>query len=274
MKTFLLIIDPQIDFCASTGSLFVPGADADMERVSVMVEKNSKKIDLINVTLDSHHVPHIAHCVSWLGRDGKPPGPFTIITNADVKSGVWRASIPELQPWFAHYVAQLESNGRYPLMTWPEHCIIGSQGAAVVPSLSTQLNNWERTRMRLVNYVPKGSHRFTEHYSAVQADVPITGGTYGALTFENDPSTSLNARLCDLLVRADRIGVCGEARSHCLANTVRDIAGTFGKGNINKLYLLTDCCSDVPNCEAMGEKFVKDMVADGMQLSTSTTFFN
>ena len=36
----LMIIDPQNDFCLKNGSLSVPGADKDMERLAKMIENN------------------------------------------------------------------------------------------------------------------------------------------------------------------------------------------------------------------------------------------
>ena len=45
-------------------------------------------------------------------------------------------------------------------------------------------------------------------------------------------------------MEADLIFVAGEAGSHCLANTVRDIANNFGDDTyVKKLVLLTDATS-------------------------------
>lgn len=53
--TALLIVDPQMDFHEG-GSLAVPGAAADAERIARMIADNSRMIDEIVVTMDSHHV--------------------------------------------------------------------------------------------------------------------------------------------------------------------------------------------------------------------------
>ena len=67
--------------------------------------------------------------------------------------------------------------------------------------------------------------------------------------------------------------MAGEARSHCLANTVTDIADNFGEDNIKKMVLLKDACSDVQGFEQQGEDFVKNMKARGMQTSTTKEYF-
>jgi nicotinamidase-related amidase len=113
-----------------------------------------------------------------------------------------------------------------------------------------------------VDYVTKGSNLWTEHYSAVQADVPDA----------TDPGTSLNIRLIEILQKAQVIALSGEALSHCVANTVRDIANNFGEENIKKMVLLTDTTSSVPGFEKMGEDFLKEMTGRGMQVCESTKF--
>ena len=124
------------------------------------------------------------------------------------------------------------------------------------------MNEWEE-RFAVVDYVTKGSNIFTEHYSAIQADVPDS----------SDVSTQINTRLVGTLEQADIIIIAGEARTHCLANTVRDIADNFGDDSfVSKLVLLTDASSDIPGFEAHAQGFLKEMTARGMQLSTTTEF--
>jgi nicotinamidase/pyrazinamidase len=61
-KIHLIVIDPQNDFCdAKNGSLYVKGADKDMERLSAMVNRIPEKLYDITTTLDSHHTIHVAH---------------------------------------------------------------------------------------------------------------------------------------------------------------------------------------------------------------------
>jgi nicotinamidase-related amidase len=97
----------------------------------------------------------------------------------------------------------------------------------------------------------------------VQADVPDP----------TDASTQINTRLIQTLENADLIVIAGEARTHCLAHTVRDIANNFGDDSfVSKLVLLTDASSDIPGFEAHAQSFMSEMVARGMQLSTTTEF--
>jgi len=262
MNVHLLTIDPQNDFCDPKGALFVPGADEDMKRLAEMIRRVGNKLNDIHVTLDSHRTVDVAHPVFWKDSAGKHPDPFTIITSQDVESGKWQATNPGFASKALDYVKQLESNGRYPLCVWPEHCIIGTHGHAIYPELSDVLVEWERNRFAIVDYVTKGSNVFTEHYSAVQADVPDA----------SDPSTMLNTRLIDILQSADLVAITGEALSHCVANTVTDIMDNFGDENIKKLVLLEDTTSNVPGFENLGEDFVKKAVAKGMQLAKSTDF--
>ena len=96
----LLIIDPQIDFCTPSGSLFVKAADKDMPHLANMVMKGKHKIDNIRVTLDSHHFVHIAHPSWWQDKDNNPPKPFTVIAYDDVTGDKpkWRTKLPGFMP--------------------------------------------------------------------------------------------------------------------------------------------------------------------------------
>ena len=259
----LLIIDPQVDFCdPRRGALYVPGAEHDMKRLAGMIRRLKNKIADVHITLDSHHFIHIAHPIFWKDSHGNHPPVFTKITRADVEQGVWTTTQPGLYRRALEYVRKLEQNGRYELTIWPPHCLIGSPGHAVYPELFSALQEWEQ-RFAFVDYVTKGSNLLTEHYSAVQADVPDP----------SDAATQINTRLVQTLENADFVAIAGEARTHCLANTVRDIGSNFGDDSfISKLVLLTDASSDIPGFEAHAESFMREMTGRGMQLSTTTEF--
>jgi nicotinamidase-related amidase len=259
----LLIIDPQVDFCdPSRGALYVPGAEHDMNRLAAVIRRLKDKLDDIHVTLDSHHFVHIAHPIFWKDSSGQPPPVFTRISRADVEDGIWTPTVPSMYRRALDYVRKLEQNGRYELTVWPPHGLIGSPGHTVFPELFTALTEWE-ARFAFVDYVTKGSNILTEHYSAVQADVPDA----------SDASTQINTRLIQTLENADIILIAGEARTHCLANTVRDIANNFGDDSfVSKLVLLTDASSDIPGFEIHAQNFMSEMIGRGMQLSTTTEF--
>lgn len=53
--TALLIVDPQNDFHEG-GSLAVPGANEDAERIAKLITDHAQTLDELIVTLDSHHV--------------------------------------------------------------------------------------------------------------------------------------------------------------------------------------------------------------------------
>ena len=262
------MIDPQNDFVVGTGpggekgALVVGGADQDMARLADFITKNKKRLDEIHTTLDSHQSVHIAHPIMWVNSKGEHPNPFTAITSKDVKTGVWGASYTPFQKRQQAYVDALEKNGRYVLVIWPPHCLIGSWGAAIVPAVHAALMDWETSQFNRVNFVAKGSNFFTEHYSGVQADVPD----------DNDPSTKLNVNLIDALTQADEILITGEALSHCVANTVRDVATQFGVDNIKKFTLLQDTTSNVGGFEKLGRDFVLEMAGKGMKLTDTKSW--
>ena len=262
--TVLLIIDPQNDFHPHTnGSLAVAGADKDAERIAAFIGANSAAISGCVVTLDSHQAYHIGHGGFWEDAEGNHPSPFTIIAGADVKGDApkWRAARAEHRQWGVDYVAGLEANGRFQLCVWPDHCLIGTTGHAVEPAINGALQAWARAHKGAVEYVAKGMNALSEHYSALRADVEVPG----------DPSTGVNAAVIERLKRAGRVVVCGQALSHCVNFTVRDLVAHWPEDAASRarIVLLTDCASPVPGFEAAGEKFVADMREAGLTLTTS-----
>ena len=120
---------------------------------------------------------------------------------------------------------------------------------------------WARDHKGAVEYVAKGMNALSEHYSALRADVEVP----------SDPATKLNTTVIERLKRADRVVVCGQALSHCVNFTVRDLVDNWPQdaASLAKIVLLTDCASPVPGFESLGEKFVADMRELGLTLTTS-----
>jgi len=129
--TQLLVIDPQNDFCdlpegwcpgGLRPSLPVAGAHADMQRLAQWIRREGERLDAITVTLDSHQRYDIAHPAFWQQGDGSEVVPFTPITAAQVRVGVFRPRNAGALQRSLDYLDALEANSRYTLMVWPVTC--------------------------------------------------------------------------------------------------------------------------------------------------------
>lgn len=269
----LLIIDPQNDFCdlpaeslpsGFAPSLPVTGAHQDMLRVAQLIRDGGAGLTQISVTLDAHHRYDIAHPTFWRTGDGGAVAPFTQISAQQLREGAFVPAAAGALPRAQHYLDALESAGRYQLMVWPVHCEIGSWGQNIHGAVRAAYNAWEAAQLQVVAKLSKGSNPWTEHYSAVMAEVPDP----------QDPATQLNIPFLDSLVSADRIYICGEAGSHCVKASTEHIADYLqaqqGREALSRLVLLTDCMSPVPGFEAQQEAFIAAMLARGARLATST----
>ena len=282
-RSVLLLIDPQTDFCdlpataSGTPALPVAGADADMRRVADLIERGGAGLDDIVITLDSHHRVDIAHPTFWRTGDGAAVAPFTAITAAQVRAGVFvpaaavqgregaGPAVPAdatVLPRVLAYLDALEAQGRYSLMVWPVHCEIGSWGHNVHSAVRTAYNQWEDSRLRQVLKVTKGDNPWTEHYSALQAEVPDA----------DDAATWLNRSLLARLDAFDTIWIAGEASSHCVKATVEHLAdhlpSLLPSGYLSKLVLLTDGMSPVGGFEAQAADFMARMRQRGARTAT------
>ena len=271
-KIQLLIIDPQNDFCdlppdhcpadPHTGQRLAPalpvqGAHADMQRLARFIEAAAAALDDIAITLDSHHRLDIAHPTFWQAGSGAAVAPFTPITAAQVRAGEFRPRDPAALVRSLQYLDELEARGRYTLMVWPVHCEIGTWGHNVHADVRAAYGRWEERRQRVAQKIIKGSNPWTEHYSAVLAEVPDP----------EDPGTQLNQALIDQLDRADMILIAGEAGSHCVKASTEHIVDRLPQPQ--RVRLLTDCMSPVRGFEPQQEAFLAAMRSRGVCLATT-----
>jgi nicotinamidase/pyrazinamidase len=270
----LLIIDPQNDFCdvpeAWQGldpvsgqriapALPVAGAHADMLRLADLIRAGQGGLSGVVITLDSHHRVDVAHPAFWQQGDGAPVAAFTTIAAQQVRDGQFRPRDASALDRSLRYLDALEAQARYGLMVWPVHCEIGTWGHNVHAAVRQAYNAWEETHLRTARFVYKGSNPWTEHYSALQAEVPDAA----------DPDTQLNRGLIAELDRADLLLIAGEASSHCVKATTEHLVDNLPSGQLNKVILITDGMSPVGGFEAQGAAFIGGMRERGVRLMTT-----
>ncbi len=232
----LLIIDPQNDFMdIKTASLPIKGAKQDMQNLASFIQANQSKINDIYVTLDSHSKVQIFHAIFWQDQNGNQPKPFTTISYSDVKNKVYTPLNQNLYNHCLAYTKHLEENGKHSLTIWPYHCLIGSYGHCVEETLLKSLHSFEENKIKNIRYIFKGGNPLVEHYGALQAEYEIKG----------DFTTTLNKELLNVLLSSDLLIIAGQASSHCVLETIKQIVANTSKENLKKLCILEDCMSPV-----------------------------
>ena len=187
--------------------------------------------------------------------------PFTSIRAEDVRQQKFLPRKEGALPRALAYLDALEAAGRYTLMVWPVHCEIASWGQNVHDDVRAACHAWEEAALGIVAKVGKGSNPWTEHYSAVMAEVPDA----------DDPATQFNLGLVENLNLSETIYICGEASSHCVKASTEHIADYVeqqgGQTALSKLVLLTDCMSPVSGFEDQHQAFLRGMAARGLRLA-------
>lgn len=255
-KNAVLIIDAQNDFCDPKGALYVDGADTDMHRLANWVNINKKAIDHISVTMDSHPVNDISHPSFWEDEQGNFPNPFTAISFEDIRRGDWRPRFFKEEA--IQYIEELENQGEFAHFIWPYHCITGSRGAAIYDTLMDALIEWTHEG-RFLNIIAKGTHPLTEHFGVFRANIPI----------DNQPETQLNQKLIDTLGEYQHIYLAGEAKSHCVANSLKQ-AMEEAPDLAQKFIILDDCMSNVTGYSHLGTPIYEEAKRRGIQFARST----
>lgn len=283
----LLLVDCQNTFCLPGGELFVGGrsglgAVRDSWRLCQFLYRELGRITEIVLTLDTHTAIQVFHPHFFLDPDGANPAPYTPITAADLESGRYRVN-PEaadgaglsedaLGRHALHYCRRLEAQGKYVLVVWPYHAMLGGAGHAIVPAIEEAVFFHTIARSAQPVFEPKGLNPLTENYSVLRPEV--LEGADGAAIAES------NEQLLDRLLGYDALVVAGQAKSHCVAWTVADLRDEIARrdpdrsrGLAGRVFLLEDATSPVvaPGSDftdAADEAF-RDFEQSGMRLVRS-----
>jgi len=253
-RVCLILVDVQITFCIPGFELFVSGrsgvgAVEDNRRLVAFMYRNLGRITTIYPTMDTHHAMQIFHPIFWVNKTGDHPAPMTVITPEDLASGKWavnpvaaRNLRPENPEWLRvyaqHYVRTLSNRGKYPLIVWPYHAMLGGIGYALVPAVEQAVFFHTQVRGSQAGFQVKGDNPLTENYSVLSPEVLSAP--------DGKQVARKNRTFIDQLMSYDRVIVAGQAKSHCLAWTIYDLLDELEDPALaRKVYLLEDCTSPV-----------------------------
>jgi nicotinamidase/pyrazinamidase len=262
-RTLLLLVDAQVDFIHEDGTLSVPGAVDDTRRTIEWLLSHASDITDIAASLDSHIPIQIFYPTWWRDPDGEHPDPFTAIPSTDVEAGVWQP-VYEVE-WSKTYVRRLEAQAKKQLMIWPYHTMLGTPGHGLDPSLAEAIAFHSAARRSQPTYIIKGMIPRTEYYSLLEPEVKVS----------DDPRGTLNRVVLERILGYDRIYVAGEAKSHCVLETLNSIVRRHADTpeTLGKLRLLEDCTSSVQHpeidFEAMALEMLASFEAKGLRRVTS-----
>ncbi|HXV60926.1 MAG TPA: isochorismatase [Vicinamibacteria bacterium] len=251
----LLLVDVQNTFCIPGFELFVAGrsgdgAVRDNRRLAEFIYRNLQHITRIHVTLDTHTAMQIFHEVFLVDEKGDHPAPMTAISLEDVESGRYRVNPlvadsiargdrESLQQHLVHYCRRLSRDGKYQMMVWPYHAMLGGIGHALVSAIEEAVFFHTVARSSQASFEVKGENPLTENYSVLRPEV--LEGPEGIIARKNHALT-------DTLLGYDALIVAGQAKSHCVSFTISDLLEEIGERDpalAQKVYLLEDCTSPV-----------------------------
>lgn len=264
VPTALITVDAQGDFCFPGWALPVPGAVDDMRRLVELVYNRPEEISLILASRDKHVPMMIFHAAWWIDRNGKHPDPFTIITYKDIIAGNWLAL--KDPKWSVEYVNKLEVMGKKNLVVWPNHCLENTEGQKLVPAVHEALAWHAAARGYSTILLDKGVVPQVEHYGIFGAEVP----------YPKNPASLLNVDVLTTIAGFKRILVGGEAKSHCVLETMKQLVGHFANQPdvVGSIHFLMDCTSSVQHpavdFEALAMADLREMAKKGVVLMKST----
>lgn len=272
MKSTLIIIDSQYDFHDVPVSklkkdlagnivkptLPVTGAWQDALNIQKILENSPESIDELVISVDEHDSYDIAHKAFWVSGSVRfsHPDDYTVITNQDIKDGKWKPVDNNMMEHALDYTAQLEKDGKYVLIIWPNHCIKDSIGQEIVEPVANGIASWEDKKEVKHRLIKKGQNPLTEHYGAFEAEYKI----------ESDSRTHLDTDSLDFIEKVGKVYVCGEALSHCVGATLLQMVDYFPQEVIENIYIIQDATSPVPGFEDNAKELIELLVKKGVKL--------
>lgn len=247
MKTLFLAIDVQQDFMDG-GALGVPGAQKDVERMIKFIGNNSENISDIAVSIDTHTPRQIFHPCWWTDSEGKHPAPYTAITLEDLDKGKYKALGYEEESY--DYVKNLELLGKKTLIIWPYHCLVSTQGAALQNDFAKLIYNLSVKNNIEIMHIIKGLNPLSE--------------MYGIIKPEYSTEDIINIEFLNKLVDYEKIIVAGEAKSHCVLESLRQILEFYEDMPelTGRIHVLDDAMSSIPGYEEITEETFASFVSD------------
>jgi nicotinamidase-related amidase len=255
-RVLLLVVDAQKDFCHPEGTLYVGGRSGrgavdDSDRLARFIYRNLGRLSEITCTMDTHFPFQIFSPAFWRDAAGAPPAPHREITADDIARRDVRPN-PDMTDWLAggdeewllrqvaFYCRRLEEAGRYRLYLWPPHCLLGSDGHALVGVIHEARLFHAYARSSRDGIEVKGGHALTENYSVLSPEV-LERHDGGRLA-------ERNTALVDTLLAAEAVVVAGQAASHCVKSTLEDLLEAIegrDRALARRVYVLRDCMSSV-----------------------------
>lgn len=236
-RRLLLCIDVQNDFIEG-GALPVPNSVKDVERLTRFIYNNLQDISCIACSMDTHMPYQIFHPCWWVDSKGEHPEPYTIITYQDVVNNRWKPIIGNPKDSL-DYLEALENSkeGKKKLCIWPYHCIYGTDGNTLENEFAKMVYFHSVVRKTKNDIIQKG----TEPYSEM----------YGIIKPEYSKTNFINTQVLTLIENYDEIYIAGEAASHCVMESVRQIAEYFSNRPeiTKKITILEDCTSPITGYE-------------------------
>ncbi len=278
-RNLVVAIDCQCDFILPDatqvargepyGTLSVPGAKGDIERLTRFIYGNMRNITRIMLSMDTHYPHQIFLRAMWRDENDMPVAPNTLITSTNFSSGKYRfmGDNPEKAK---DCIIALEKAGKGGVFIWPDHCLIGTPGWLPDPQLMNMVHFHSAARNVEPIIVLKGADPYSEMYGFLEPEFNPDGIVTKPVL---DNLASFDPQTGDLVgMKWDKVIFAGEAGSHCVPECLRQVIKLF-RGYpdvIRRLYLLEDCISPVPGFEQQMKDALDEFARQGVNIVKST----
>ena len=214
LQNAYILIDVQNCFTNEFNEIPIYGSVFDLNTIENEITKNIIDIDQIYVIKDLHNGNEINNKINWIDSVGHHPNDYDIIMTEDIGKKWFPTSISvEYAEEYSNYI---HKNYKNPIIMWPNHCINGTSGFNIIPSIQVTLNDWEKISNKKVIIIEKGFNKYSEQYGI------LPEGRFPIVMSDKDIKNSIN-EFINILTTYSKITIMGDDFSHSFLSIYRDI---------------------------------------------------
>lgn len=209
------------------------GASLNLDQVIDQLNYDITNISYIAVIKDSHTGKEINNRFNWINSTGHHPDEYDIIQYEDIGKKWWATSVSlEYAKYYSKYLLY---QTKYPIITWPNHCISGTNGNDIDNRVKDFISNWEKSSNNSAIYLEKGLNLYSEQYGILpEARFPIVMRDKNIIHVINE--------IIHIVSNYKSINIIGDKFSHStfyIENDINEILYNWLKFPLEKRPIIT-----------------------------------
>ena len=179
------------------------GTTLNFNDLAHKIESNINNIDYIAVIKNSYNYTDINNKLNWINSTGHHPSNYEKINTEDIGKNWWPTSVS--LEYSINYSKELKKNNKNPIIIWPDHCVVDTEGHNIIDNIQNSITEWENKKNKTAVIIEKGFNDYSELYGILpEVRLPLS---LSKLNIENIQ------KVVDVLLNYKNITIVGDIYS-------------------------------------------------------------